>query len=128
MAWVTLVIVLALLEFVYFGALVGRARHQYDVPAPAHTGHPMFERYNRVHQNTMEQLVVFIPALWLFAQYLNPIVGALLGLVFIASRATVRSELREGAEVAAGRHHEYGTSAAGAAGRRGFRGGESLLA
>jgi glutathione S-transferase len=87
MAWVTLVIVLALVEFMYFGALVGRARHTYDVPAPRTSGHPTFERYNRVHQNTMEQLVVFIPALWLFAQYMSPMVGALLGLVFIASRA-----------------------------------------
>ena len=47
----------------------------------------MFERYMRVHQNTMEQLVVFVPALWLFATYMSANVGALLGVVFIASRA-----------------------------------------
>ena len=87
MAWVTLVIVLALLEYMVFGYLVGRARGTYGVHAPAITGHPMFERYMRIHQNTMEQLVVFVPALWLFATYMSANVGALLGVVFIASRA-----------------------------------------
>jgi len=87
MAWVTLVIVLALLEYMVFGYLVGRARGTYGVHAPAITGHPMFERYMRIHQNTMEQLVVFVPALWLFSMYMSATVGALLGLVFIASRA-----------------------------------------
>ena len=86
MQWVTLVIVLALIEFLVFGWLVGRARGTYGIHAPAITGHPMFERYMRVHQNTMEQLVVFVPALWLFATYMSPNVGALLGLVFVASR------------------------------------------
>jgi glutathione S-transferase len=87
MAWVTLVIVLALLEFLVFGLLVGRARGTYGVHAPAITGHPTFERYMRVHQNTMEQLVVFIPAVWLYAMYMSAKVAALLGLVFVASRA-----------------------------------------
>jgi glutathione S-transferase len=87
MAWVTLVIVLALLEYLVFGYLVGRARHTYGIHAPAIAGHPMFERYMRIHQNTMEQLVVFVPALWLFSMYMSAKVGALLGLVFIASRA-----------------------------------------
>ena len=87
MAWVTLVIVLALLEYIVFGYLVGRARGTYGIHAPAISGHPIFERYMRIHQNTMEQLVVFIPALWLFSMYMSAKVGALLGLVFIASRA-----------------------------------------
>ena len=86
MQWVTLVIVLALIELMVFGWLVGRSRGTYGIHAPAITGHPMFERYMRVHQNTMELLVVFVPALWLFATYMSPNVGALLGLVFIASR------------------------------------------
>ena len=87
MAWVALVIALALLEYMVFGALVGFARGRYGVRAPAITGHPLFERYMRVHQNTMETLVIFVPAIWLFATYMSRNVGALLGLVFIASRA-----------------------------------------
>ena len=87
MTWVTLVIVLALLEYLVFGLLVGRARGTYGVHAPAITGHPVFERYMRIHQNTLEQLVVFVPAVWLYAMYMSAKVAALLGLVFVASRA-----------------------------------------
>jgi uncharacterized MAPEG superfamily protein len=47
---------------------------------------------NRVHQNTMEQLVVFIPALWIHAQYANPLWGAGLALVFIVGRFIYRAE------------------------------------
>jgi uncharacterized MAPEG superfamily protein len=87
MTWVTLVIVVALAQYLVFALMVARARDTFGVHAPATTGHPMFERYMRVHQNTMEQLVVFIPAIWLFATYMSPNVAALLGAVFIASRA-----------------------------------------
>jgi glutathione S-transferase len=83
---VAIVLTLALLEYFVFGVLVGRARGQYGVEAPATTGHPIFERYHRVHQNTLEQLAIFVPALWLFGVYVSPGVAALLGLVFIAGR------------------------------------------
>lgn len=83
---VAIVLTLALLEYFVFGILVGRARGQYGVEAPATTGHPIFERYHRVHQNTLEQLVIFIPALWMFGAYVSPAWAALLGLVFIVGR------------------------------------------
>jgi glutathione S-transferase len=81
-----LVTILALLEFSVLGILVGRARGTYGVKAPATTGHPEFERYFRVHQNTLEALIVFIPALWLFARYVNRPVAIALGLLFIIAR------------------------------------------
>jgi glutathione S-transferase len=56
---VAVVIALALLEFVVFGMLVGRARGRYGVNAPAISGHEIFDRYFRVHYNTMEMLVTF---------------------------------------------------------------------
>ena len=56
-----LVIGLALLEYFIFGALVGQARGKHGVEAPAVTGHPEFERRLRVQQNTLEQLMIFIP-------------------------------------------------------------------
>jgi glutathione S-transferase len=87
MHWIAAVMLLALLEFLVFGAMVGSARTRYNVPAPAVVGHPMFERAFRVHYNTMEALVVFIPSLWLFGLYLNPRVGALIGVVFVIGRA-----------------------------------------
>jgi glutathione S-transferase len=83
---VAVVIVLALLEYVVFGMLVGRARGRYGVKAPAVTGHEIFERYFRVHQNTLELLVVFVPAIWLFGAYVSPTWAALLGLVFVVAR------------------------------------------
>ncbi len=84
---VVVVTALALLEYVALGVLVGRARGKHGVEAPATTGHPEFERYFRVHQNTLEQLVVFIPALWMFATFLNAPVAVALGLVFVVARA-----------------------------------------
>lgn len=83
---VATVIGLALVEYFVFGLLVGRARQQYGVAAPAMTGHPIFERYMRVHQNTLEQLVVFIPAMMLFGTYVSSRFAALLGVVWIAGR------------------------------------------
>ena len=62
------------------------------VKAPATSGHEEFERMNRVHLNTMEQLVVFLPALWIHAYYANPLWGAALGAVFIVGRFIYRAE------------------------------------
>jgi uncharacterized MAPEG superfamily protein len=87
MAWVTIVAMLALLEFFYFGIQVGQARGKYGVKAPATTGNEIFERYHRVHQNTMEQLVVFIPGLYAFAATVSTMWAAILGVVFIVGRA-----------------------------------------
>ena len=82
-----LVIALALVLYVVVFAAAGRARHRYDVKAPAVTGPPEFERAIRVQQNTLEQLVWFIPALWLFAVYVSATWGGIIGLVWIAGRA-----------------------------------------
>ena len=87
MDFVALVAAIALLEYVYFGFQVGQARGKYGVAAPAVTGDPIFERYHRVHQNTLENLVIFLPGLWLFATYVSATVAALLGVVFIVGRA-----------------------------------------
>ncbi len=55
--------------------------------APATTGNEVFERHFRVHMNTQEQLVMFLPALWIFAVYISPLWAAALGVVFILGRA-----------------------------------------
>jgi glutathione S-transferase len=80
------VIALALLEYLVLGAMVGRARVKYKVEAPATTGDPTFERYFRVHQNSLEALIVFIPAVWMFAHFLSDSVAIALGLIFIVGR------------------------------------------
>ena len=87
MELVFLVILVALLEYIVLTALVGRARGKYGVKAPAMTGHPDFERANRVHQNTLESLIVFIPAVWILGLYGSPRYAAALGAVFVIARA-----------------------------------------
>jgi glutathione S-transferase len=87
MLWTALVILLALIEYMVFGFLVGGARARYKISAPATTGHPDFERTFRVHYNTLEMLVVFVPAILLFGIYLNPRWGAIIGAVFVVGRA-----------------------------------------
>jgi uncharacterized MAPEG superfamily protein len=87
MELIAVVTILALIEYTVFATLVGVQRNRTGVAAPATTGNPIFERYFRVHQNTLEALVVFLPALWLFGRFVSAPIGALLGLVFIAGRA-----------------------------------------
>jgi hypothetical protein len=84
--WVHLVILLALLEYFAFSVLVGRARAMYGIRAPATSGHEMFERYFRVHYNTLELLVVFVPALWIAAQYWHPLLMAGIGAIYLVGR------------------------------------------
>jgi glutathione S-transferase len=86
MNWIHAVIILALIEYLVFCILVGRARAKYAIAAPAVTGNEMFERYFRVQQNTLEQLIVFIPAILLFARYTSVLWAGLLGVVFLLGR------------------------------------------
>jgi len=83
---VAIVTVLLLIQYFVFAILVGRARVQNGILAPAISGDPIFERYFRVHQNTMEQLIVVFPSLWLFGWYVSPVWGAVCGIVFLISR------------------------------------------
>jgi len=85
-AYVALVTLLALLVYLWTFMRVGSARSRLGVEAPAVTGHPEFERHFRVQANTLEGLIVFLPALWLFAIYLNEPIAAGLGLVWVVGR------------------------------------------
>jgi len=84
---VAIVAALVLIEYMVFVWLTGHARGVHGVPAPAMTGHPIFERWARVQGNTVEQLVIFFPGLWMFSTYVRPDVAALLGLNFLIGRA-----------------------------------------
>jgi uncharacterized MAPEG superfamily protein len=87
MELVYLTILLALVEYTVFIALVSRARTKYGVKAPAMTGHPDFERVNRVHYNTIEALIVFVPSVQMFGHYIDPRWAAALGALFVIGRA-----------------------------------------
>lgn len=86
MLWIDLVVAAALCQYLVFGLLVGRARGQYGVKAPAIMGHEMFERLYRVQMNTLELMVVFIPALWMAARYWSPTWMACIGAVYVVGR------------------------------------------
>lgn len=88
---VALITLLALMQYFLFGLQVGQMRGKHGVKAPATSGHPEFERMFRVQQNTTEQLLLFLPALWVCAQYGDPRWAAGIGLVFIIGRFVYRS-------------------------------------
>ena len=81
-----LVTCLAILFYFYTGILVGKARIQFGIKAPAITGHPDFERVFRVQMNTLEWMPILLPALWLFAIYISDPLAAAIGMVWIAGR------------------------------------------
>lgn len=85
-SWPSLITALALLLYQAISINVGRARFQYKILPPETTGNPNFERVLRVQQNTLEQLVFFLPALWLFSYYVSPLWGAGIGAVWIVGR------------------------------------------
>jgi glutathione S-transferase len=85
-AYVALVTLLSLMVYLWMFLRVGSARGRLGVEAPAVTGHPEFERHFRVQANTLEGLIIFLPALWLFALYLNEPIAAGLGLVWVVGR------------------------------------------
>ena len=84
--WTALVTALSLLTYFYTTAMVGRARGKYKMAAPATSGHPDFERVFRVQQNTLENVALFLPALWLFALYVSDRWAAVIGVVWIVGR------------------------------------------
>jgi hypothetical protein len=86
MAYVDIVTALAIFQFVVFGMKVARARAKYGVKAPAVTGNDVFERHFRVQQNTLELLIVFLPGIYLFSRYFNPLWATALGAVYLLGR------------------------------------------
>jgi uncharacterized MAPEG superfamily protein len=82
-ALVTLLTVLLLLGTMW---AVGHARGKYAIEAPATSGHPVFERAYRVQMNTLEQTVMFLPTLWLAANYGFSGWAGAAGLVWLAGR------------------------------------------
>ena len=93
MELVVLVIMLALVQYIYFAVQVGNARVKYGVRAPAMSGHVMFERHLRVQMNTLEQLVILVPAAFSFAYLADNLgwygseIAAFLGVVYLIGRA-----------------------------------------
>lgn len=82
------VTIVTLLLYFYMGIRVGNMRGKHNIQAPATTGHPEFERAFRVHYNTLESLIVFLPLLWLATAFFRTIawLPAALGVIYILGR------------------------------------------
>jgi glutathione S-transferase len=80
------VTVAAIVYTVVLSGRVGAMRARTGVAAPATTGDPLFERAFRVHMNTTEQLVLFLPALWLAQAALGDLWAAIAGAVWLVGR------------------------------------------
>ncbi len=86
MNYVDLIAVLAVVQLIFFGVLVAQARGRYGIKAPAVTGHEKFERAYRVQMNTLELMVVFLPALYIAAKYWPQAYVASAGAVYLVGR------------------------------------------
>lgn len=78
--------VLAAMSLFYFGIRESMARRKFDVPPPNSHGHPGFDRAHRVHYNTIEQLWIFLPSLWIFSYTVSPLWSAIIGVVWLIGR------------------------------------------
>lgn len=86
MEYIAIIILVALTQFTFFAIRTGLARITYGVKAPSTAGHETWERLYRIHQNTMEQLIVFIPGMVIFAMYVSETWALLPSIVFIVGR------------------------------------------
>ena len=69
-----------------FALRVGINRDKMGVPAPAMTGNEEWERYCRVHLNSVEQAILFIPMMWLTAFTAGDTMAASAGAVWVVGR------------------------------------------
>lgn len=90
MAFVALVTLLLLIQYTFFAIKAGQARDAANIEAPAMSGDDTFERALRVQLNTLEQLVVTVPAMWLCAYYASATFAGLMGIVFLVGRHIYR--------------------------------------
>jgi uncharacterized membrane protein YecN with MAPEG domain len=86
MVYPALVTILSLFMYIWVTLNVAGARRRSGIQPPATTGNDELERYYRVQMNSVEQFVLFLPALWLFAEFLSPVIAAWLGAGWIVGR------------------------------------------
>ncbi len=84
--YASLATIAALILYTVLSFKVAVARGKYAVPAPATDGPPEFLRYLRVQMNTLEQIVVVLPAIWLCAIWVGDQWAGIGGAVWIAGR------------------------------------------
>lgn len=76
----------AMVVYQYVSLQVNRARHRYQVRLPEVTGPDGFNRVFRVHMNTLENMPLFLPLLWLFAALWGDRWAGALGATWVVGR------------------------------------------
>ncbi|PRC93741.1 MAPEG family protein [Solimicrobium silvestre] len=82
-AWATLA---SVLMYIWVFAKVGKARGVHKVPAPLTDGPVEFLIALRVQANTVEQLIIFLPLLWLCCIFMSDQIAAILGAIWVVGR------------------------------------------
>jgi len=86
--WTATITLLIGFFYFYTAFRVGNLRQKHGIKAPATSGHPEFDRAYRVQMNTLEQMGIVLPFLWVAALY--PIglawLAPLVGLIWVISR------------------------------------------
>lgn len=80
------VTLLALVVYQWTTFNAGMARGKYNVPAPATDGPPEYLRRYRAHQNMLENMACFLPAMWIFAVVVSDVWAAGIGLLWCIAR------------------------------------------
>ncbi len=81
-----LVTLLMLAIYFWMSLQTARVRTRTNTPAPAMSGSDELMRAIRVHENTMEGLILYLPALWLFALTVGDLWAALIGIFYPIGR------------------------------------------
>jgi glutathione S-transferase len=86
--WTAIVTLLIGLFYSYTAFRVGNLRGKHKILAPATSGYPEFDRAYRVQLNTLEQMGIILPFLWVAAFY--PIgwawLAPLIGFIWLIAR------------------------------------------
>ena len=72
---------IALLVYYFTLLRAGMARGKFDIKAPSHDGPEEYVRHVRVHHNTLEHLILFLPGLWLFSFAVDPVWATIIGIL-----------------------------------------------
>jgi len=91
--WTATVTLLIGLFYFYCAFRVGNLRARHGIKAPLTSGHADFDRAYRVQLNTLEQMGIVLPFLWVAAFYPLPWawLAPLIGLIWIISRLIYRA-------------------------------------
>lgn len=80
------VTILTALVLFHAMVMVGRTRRAHGIWPPATTGHPQVERALRAQANSGEQMVIFLPLLWVATLYFHGWIPAALGFIWCIAR------------------------------------------